>query len=91
MAADILLYAMELVGQGLACVLAFHGQNVFEGLLFRTEDLNFLLVVGKALAEHAASVGEVVQFSLEMGSVLGTLVHFGRCATGEFLTHYFIF
>ena len=46
MSVDLFLDAMELVGEGLSCVLAFHSKDVFEGLLLAAQNLHLLLVSG---------------------------------------------
>ena len=51
---DLLLDAMQLVGQGLPRVLALHGEYIFEGLLLAAQNLHLLLMRGEVLVELAA-------------------------------------
>ena len=41
---DLLLNTVQLIGEGLARVLLFHGKDALKGLLLWAEDLNFLLM-----------------------------------------------
>ena len=70
MSVDLLLHTVELVGQGLARVLALHCQHVLEGLLLATQDLNLLLVGVQVLVELATGLGQVGKLTLEVSGVL---------------------
>lgn len=73
MPVDLFLHAVELVGQGLARVLALHCQHVLKSLLLTAQDLNLLLVGVQVLVEHATSLSEVRELALKMGGVLVAL------------------
>lgn len=53
-ASDLLVHSVELILEGLAGVLALHGEHVLEGLLLGAQDLHFLLVGVQLLVEGAA-------------------------------------
>ena len=69
-ALDLLLNAVELVGEGLASVLLFHGQHTLEGLLLTAEDLGFLLVSVELLLQSPDGVIQVIELSLEVSGVV---------------------
>ena len=69
-ACDLLVNAVQLVLKSLACVLALHGQHVFKSLLLGAQDLHFLLVGVQLLVKGTAQLHQVVQFALEVRSVV---------------------
>ncbi len=72
MTLNLLLNPVELIGEGLASVALLHGEDAFEGLLLRTEDLHLLFVSIQLLLELPNRVVQVVQLSLQVGGVVST-------------------
>ena len=64
---------MELVSEGLTGVLALHGQNVFEGLLLATQDLDLFFVRNQILVQLSASLCEISKLTLKVSCVLRSL------------------
>ena len=70
MSGDFLVDAVQFIFEGLARVLTLHGQHIFEGLLFRAQDLHLLLVGVQVLVQRAAQVHQAVQFALQVRRVV---------------------
>jgi hypothetical protein len=70
-ALDLLLNAVELVGESLAGVLLFHGQHTLEGLLLTAKDLGLFLVSVELLLQSPDGVIQVIELSLEVSGVVG--------------------
>ena len=83
MASDLLLYAVKLVGQCLARVLALHCEHVLKRFFFAAQDLHFLLVVVQVLMKLSAGLRHVVQLTLQVGCVLRAL-HLGGTTIGRY-------
>ena len=77
-AIDLLLHSMELVSEGFTGVLALHGQNVFEGLLLTTQDLDLFFVRNQILVQLSASLCEISKLTLKVSCVLRSL-HLANC------------
>ena len=73
MSRDVLLDAMELVGQSLASVLALHGEDVLECFLLTAEDLHLFLMNVQILMERAARLGQAGELALKVRRVLAAL------------------
>ena len=78
---DLLLDAMQLIGQSLPGVLAFHSKNILKSLLLTAQDLDLLLVCGEVLVQLAASLRQIREFAFEVGCVLRTLHLAHSCLT----------
>ena len=61
---------MELVSQGLAGVLALHGEDGFKSFLLRSEDLHLFFMNIEIFCQLPNGLIEVSKFSLEMSSVV---------------------
>ena len=66
---------MQLIGQSFPCVLALHGEHVFERLLLTSQDLNFLLVSVQVLVKLAAGLSQGSELALEVSCVLSATLH----------------
>lgn len=70
-ARDVLVNAVQLILEGLAGVLALHGEHVLEGLLLRAQNLNLLLVSVELLVQGARLLHQRVELALQVRSVVG--------------------
>lgn len=70
MSGDFLVDTVEFIFEGLARVLALHGQHIFEGLLFGAQDLHLLLVGVQVLVQRAAQLHQAVQFAFQVCRVV---------------------
>ena len=78
---DLLLDAMQLIGQSLPGVLALHSKNILKSLLLTAQDLDLLLVCGEVLVQLAASLRQIRELAFEVGCVLRTLHLAHSCLT----------
>ena len=78
---DLLLDAMQLIGQSLSGVLTFHSKNILKSLLLTAQDLDLLLVCGEVLVQLAASLRQIREFTFKVGCVLRTLHLAHSCLT----------
>ena len=72
MAFDLLLDSVELIRQSFAGIVLLHGEDTFEGLLLAAENLDLLLVGAQLLLKCVDRIIQVVQFALQVGSVVET-------------------
>ena len=78
---DLLLDAMQLIGQSLSGVLALHSKNILKSLLLTAQGLDLLLVCGEVLVQLAASLRQIRELAFEVGCVLRTLHLAHSCLT----------
>jgi len=69
---DLLFDSVELIRQSLAGIVLLHGEDTFKGLLLAAENLDLLLVGAQLLLECVHRIIQVIQLSLQMGSVVET-------------------
>ena len=73
MSVNLLYNSVQFVRESLPSVLALHGEDILEGFFLTSQNLYLLLMCVETFMKLSASLGQVSQFTLQVGSVLATL------------------
>lgn len=61
---------VQLVGEGLARILALHGQHRLQGLLLRPKDLHLFLMHVQVLSQLPGHLVQVCKLAIQMGRII---------------------
>ena len=73
MSVNLLYNSVQFVRESLPSVLALHGEDILEGFFLTSQNLYLLLMCVETFMKLSASLGQVSQLTLQVGSVLATL------------------